>query len=44
MKFVKGIVVGTAVATVVGMMYSEGMMNKKKIVKKCRRIAKRMGM
>ena len=44
MKFVKGMVIGTAVAAVVGMMYNEGMMNKKKILKRCRRMAKKIGM
>jgi len=32
MKFVKGMLIGTAVAAGVAMMYNDGMMNKKKII------------
>jgi len=44
MKLVKGIVIGTIVATGVAMMYSDGMINKKKMMKRGRQIAKRCGL
>ena len=43
MKFLKGILVGTAIATGVTMMYSERMINKKKIMKAGKQMAKKMG-
>ena len=43
MKFVKGIVLGTAVTAAAYMMYSEGMLNKKKMMKQARRWAHKMG-
>ena len=42
MKFVKGVVLGTAI-TAAYMMYSEGMLNKKKMMKQARRWANKMG-
>lgn len=43
MKFVKGIVLGTAVTAAAYMMYSEGMLNKKKMMKQARRWAHKIG-
>ena len=45
MKFVKGMMLGTLISAGVLMMYAEGteMMNKKKIMKKGKQIAKKMG-
>ena len=34
MKFVKGMIVGTAIAAGVALMYNDGMMNKKRIMKR----------
>ena len=44
MKFVKGMIIGSMVAIGATMMWSEGMMNKRKIMRKGRQIAKKMGM
>ena len=44
MKFMKGLMIGGLLTTGIVMMYSEtGMMNKKKMMKKGRNIAKKMG-
>lgn len=43
MKFVKGIIVGTAVAATVTMMCNEGMLSTKKIMRKSRKMAKKIG-
>ena len=43
MKFIKGIVIGSAVTAAVYMMYAEGMFNKKKMMKQARRWANKMG-
>ena len=43
MKFIKGMMLGTMVAAGVIYMYSEGMMNKKKIMKCGKQLAKKMG-
>lgn len=43
MKFVKGMIIGTAVATGIAIMYNEGMMNKKNIMKKGKQLAKKIG-
>lgn len=43
MKFIKGMVVGTMIAAGVAMMYSDGMMNRRKIMKKGREVAKKIG-
>lgn len=43
MKFIKGMIIGTAIATGMAIMYNEGMMNKKRIMKRGREIAKKMG-
>ena len=44
MKFIKGIVVGGLITTGLVWMYAESdMMNKKKVMKKGRQIAKKMG-
>lgn len=45
MKFVKGIVIGGLITTGLIMMYTEtDMMNKKKIMKRGKQFAKKMGM
>ena len=43
MKFVKRIMIGTAITATAYMMYSEGMLNKKKMMKQARRWANKMG-
>lgn len=44
MKFVKGMMVGTLISAGVWMMYAENSnMNKKKVMKKGKQIAKKMG-
>lgn len=43
MKFVKGVLIGSAVATAAYMMYTEGMLNKKRMKKQARRWAHKMG-
>lgn len=43
MKFVKGMLIGTMIASGVAMMYTDGMMNRKKIMKRGRQIAKKIG-
>lgn len=44
MKFVKGVMIGGLITTGLMMMYTESdMMNKKKIVKKGKQFAKKMG-
>lgn len=44
MKFVKGVLIGTAVTAAAYMMYTEGMLNKKKMMKQARKWANKMGM
>lgn len=43
MKFAKGMLIGTIVAAGVAMMYNDGMMNKKKIMRRGRQLAKKIG-
>lgn len=43
MRFVKGIVIGSAITAAAYMMYSEGMLNKRKMMKQARRWAHKMG-
>ena len=43
MKFIKGVLVGTAIATGITMMYNDGMINKRKIIKAGKQMAKKMG-
>ena len=43
MKFVKGILIGTVISAGVALMYSESSMNKRKVMKKGRKIAKKIG-
>ena len=44
MKFMKGIVVGTLITAGVAMLYTDGMnINKKKIMKKGKQMARKMG-
>ena len=42
MRLVKGIVIGTVVATGVAMMYSDGMLNRKRMKRRGRQLAKRV--
>lgn len=42
MKFVKGIVIGSAVTATAWMLYSEGMLNKKRIMRGCRKLKKQI--
>jgi len=45
MKFVKGIVIGTMLGSGIAMMYADGMcVNKRKIIKKGRQLAKKVGL
>ncbi len=43
MKFAKGMLIGTIVAAGVAMMYNDGMMNKKKIMRRGKQLAKKIG-
>lgn len=43
MKFVKGIIVGSAVTAAAYMMYNEGMLSKRKIMKQTRKLVHKMG-
>jgi len=43
MKFVKGMIIGTMVAAGVAMMYNDGMMNKKRMMKRGKQLAKKLG-
>ena len=43
MRFVKGIIVGATIGAGIAMMYTEGMVNKKAIMKKGKQVAKKMG-
>lgn len=42
MKFVKGVMLGTAMTATAWMLCSEGMVNGKKIMKKCKKLSKQM--
>lgn len=45
MKFIKGVMIGGLITTGIVMMYAEnGMMNKNKMMKKGKQIAKKIGM
>lgn len=44
MRFVKGIVIGSALTAAAYMMCAEGMINKKKMKKQARKLAYKMGM
>ncbi len=43
MKFAKGMLIGTIVAAGVAMMYNDGMMNKKRMMRRGKQLAKKMG-
>ncbi len=44
MKFIKGVMIGGLITTGLVMAYTEsGMMNKKKMIKKSKQLAKKMG-
>lgn len=43
MKFVKGMIIGTAIAAGVALMYNDGMMNKKRIMKRGKQLVKKIG-
>lgn len=44
MKFVKGMLLGSAMAATAYIMYEEGMFNKKKMMKQAKKLARKMGM
>ena len=44
MKFLRGVIVGATIGAGMAMMYTEGMMNKKEIMKKGKQMAKKMGL
>ena len=41
MKFVKGVIIGTAIAAGAIMMYNDGMMDKKRLMKKGRQLVRK---
>lgn len=43
MRFVKGVLIGSAVTAAAYMMYTEGVFNKKRMAKQARRWAHKMG-
>ena len=43
MKFVKGMLIGTAIVAGMAIMYNDGMMNKKRIMKRGKQLAKKLG-
>lgn len=43
MRFVRGMIIGATIGAGVAMMYTEGMMNKKVLIKKGKQMAKKMG-
>lgn len=43
MKFVKGVMLGTIVSAGIAIMYTESSLNKRKIMKKGRKLVKKMG-
>lgn len=43
MKFVKGLIIGGMITAGVTMMWNDGMMNKKRMMKKGKQIARKMG-
>lgn len=43
MKFVKGMILGSAVTAAAYMMYTEGMLNRKQMMKQARRMAHKVG-
>jgi len=43
MKFVKGMLIGSVIAAGALMMYADGMVNKKRVMKRGRQIAKKIG-
>ena len=44
MSCIKGLIVGITIGTAIGVMYSEGMMNKNKILKQSKKVAKKLGL
>ena len=43
MSFIKGVMIGTAVGMTASVMYKEGMINKKKMIKQGKKWAKKIG-
>ena len=43
MRFVRGMIIGATVGAGIAMMYTEGMINKKTLMKKGKLMAKKMG-
>lgn len=43
MRFIKGIIIGSAITAAAYMMYEEGMLNRKRMTKQARKLAQKMG-
>jgi gas vesicle protein len=43
MRFIKGIIIGSAITAAAYMMYEEGMLNRKRMTKQARKLAHKMG-
>ena len=43
MRFVKGMIIGTVVAAGVTMLYTDGMINKRRLMRRGKQIAKKLG-
>lgn len=43
MKFIKGMLIGTVIATGVAMMYTDGKIDKRRMMKRGRQIARKLG-
>jgi len=43
MRFIKGMIIGSALTVGIAMMYTEGIVNKKRMMRTGRKIAKKMG-
>ena len=43
MRFIKGIIIGSAITAAAYMMYEEGMLNRKSMTKQARKMAHKMG-
>lgn len=43
MRFIKGIIIGSAITAAAYMMYEEGMLNRKRMTKQARKMAHKMG-
>ena len=43
MRFVRGVIIGTTIGAGLAMMYTEGIVNKKNLMKKGKQMVKKMG-